>query len=280
MNEDNKHILLYAHNIPIAGEDRGAIYDLQAGRLLYVPNILITILENCRKISIRDIIKEYCPQCPDILMKYFNYLFENNWAFITKHPESYPQLNLLNNETPNIIYNAILESGPFLNKALTQLEDCCCWYVEFRIKELEDVKYLYDYLSIVESSSIKKYQIVYFFKKNNIIDDITNHCKKDARFAGIIAYTDLLNINKNKMYINLPYFLESIHYDTYKYKKIFINKFGNIYNTPESPIKLGNIQNSELRHICQTDDYHKLSKRINSDSLPTRYAIFYNNKIK
>ncbi len=269
-----KYLMLYAHNIPVMGVDEGAIYDLQKGRMLHVPNILVSILKECRKKPFNDILEEYTPNNPNVLMRYISYLLENNWMFMTDYPESYPEIDLSNNETPNIVYNSIVECGPFLRNALEQLEVCCCWYAELRIVHHEDLTFLSECLPMIKTSGLRRYKIIYYFDLDDTFREFLERIKKDIRFVGAYRYSDNESKTCEKLYVSLPYFIEAQNHDTYRYKKVYINKDGDIFNVPGDSDRLGNISYDSLKEICKSEKFERLSCSRNADRQSTRYAIF------
>lgn len=266
-----KYLILYAHNIPVEGETGGAIYDLQHGRILYIPNILVSVLKDCRCKPYHDILEEYTPSDPNILMRYFTYLLENNWIFATNHPELYPEICFDDKEIPNYVYNAIVESGSFLDKALKQLESCCCWYVEFRIIKKEDLSFLINCLPWIKVSGLRKYRVIFFFKPDCKDKEALSSFRDDIRFVGAFPYAPQ---KCNKLYVSLSYFREAQRYDTYRYKKVYIDKHGCIYNTPEDTYSLGNISKDKLKEICFSNEYKKMFFKKDDERTSIRYAIF------
>ena len=274
MTIEAKYLMLYAHNIPVLGDDEGAIYDLQKGRLLHVPNILVRILKECREKPFQAIVEEYTPDNPDILMRYISYLLENNWIFMTNYPESYPEIDMTNYETPNIVYNSIVECGPFFGNALEQLEVCCCWYAEFHILQQNDLKYISECLPRIKTSRLRRYRIIYYFDLDDTYREFLRQAQEDRRFVGAYRCSDHYIKTSDKLYVNLPYFIEAQNHDTFRYKKVYINKDGDIFNVPGDSGRLGNILQDNIIEICKSEKFEQLSCRRSADCHSTRYAIF------
>lgn len=54
---DKDFVLLYAHNVPVKGDDEGVIYDLQKGRLLHIPADIVDVFNDSRKLNMGQLKK-------------------------------------------------------------------------------------------------------------------------------------------------------------------------------------------------------------------------------
>ena len=93
------HFKLYASCIPVIGSKRGTILDLQRGSIHFFPN---TILELLEEYTGEELFEEYALQ-KSILLKHFNYLYDNDLIFCTDEPLNFPDISTKNYFTPNIL---------------------------------------------------------------------------------------------------------------------------------------------------------------------------------
>ncbi|EZH73906.1 hypothetical protein ATO12_13565 [Aquimarina atlantica] len=152
---------------------------------------------------------------------------------------------------------------------------------QFPLKTLEyNSKHLIEYLVLDYKDDLivqKVLKICSFFKIPNLIIVTNNHLtKKIDDFLSNNFYPESVTfisdnekiynrknnfrtfylkrdkrpfVNKDSMDLNYSLFLESQFYHNYFNKKIFIDKKGNIKNTPESEISFGNIYSYNITQV-------------------------------
>ncbi len=292
---DKDFVLLYAHNVPVKGDDEGVIYDLQKGRLLYIPADIVDVFNDSRELNMGQLKKKYVPSDESVMDQYMEYFIGQDWAFVTNNPERYPALDFSHCRIPSLIYNAIVDVGPWTSKTVEQLSACNCKFMDLMLDQIETVSLLPSIAKTIDTSTIIKYNL--YCKVDMDLEKMKQLLKsvKGIKFskmlvsknstAGQKLSVDGLPSDKivlvdqekplGKKYVSYQYFAEALYYDTYRHKKIYVDRHGYIYNVPGDNRKLGNISSDNLRKICKGKEYLNISNRPNPEKDSClRYSYF------
>ena len=305
----SEYLVMYAHCIPIKGKEQGAIYNFHTGNIIPVPNSMIALI---------DYMKIYTTgECKDIVdseasyWEYFNYLKQNDLAFLTSEPTRFPPIKPIF-YSPECVKQAVIEYviGGFDDKKLfSNLNTLLCKHVELR---LPDNNLTSSQLETIISNTIKSTirsidihckfnsllnetdleSLTARYKKINFINlygapNNNVNAKSYIRFT-TADYETLItrNFPKDVLIVNMPYFSESHDYNPYYNKKICVDKNGNIKNCLRHKKTFGNIDNSnEILNIHNNDDFTFLWK-IKPDLIEgvkeseLRYCTLYSQNVK
>jgi hypothetical protein len=131
------YLRLYAHNQIVPGENRAALYDLQAGRVRFIPPALVPLLAQLADQPVAKIRDTYFAESPEILQRYLDFILREDWGFYTQNPERYPALDL-SWESPHRLTTAIVAhdavDSPFtLADALREIDAIGCQHLELQL---------------------------------------------------------------------------------------------------------------------------------------------------
>ena len=276
------YFLIYSHNQIVLGKEKSAIYDLENSTVLYIPNIMVEILEMMRVKTITSIKKEYTPNNPNIIDNYLKLFLRNRLGFYTKDPELFPKIEPMFHY-PGILQSAVLESDLAkydLLETLNDLDSLGCRYLEIRllIKDIKQWEKLSEILSVLKSSIfVSKILIIKyksFINEQMVIDTLKRYPKiskvivysanKTINVSEDITFTinsiDILekyDINNPKLIVNTNYFTESLNFNTTYNKKVAINFLGHIKNILKDDQVYGNVNENKLTTIVHSKDFQK-----------------------
>jgi SPASM domain peptide maturase of grasp-with-spasm system len=279
------YFILYSNCIPVLGTGRSAIYDLQYGRLVFIPNLLYKIFKKTRLLTIEKLMKHFNNEFDEGMIKYFTHFKDEGLGFFTDNPKQFPPLNL-QFLSPEKISNAVIEfcsnSKIDYENIINQLDSLGCAAIEIRIQgscsmnECEKLLNLFNAsritsidILIQESTEfnfeISKEIIQNFGRvKNILLHKSTSEDKVFQQQAVIQRTTKLVNkydcglIHKNHMNVNLKFFTQSLHFNSCLHGKIAIDIDGNIKNCPSLPTNYGNVYNSDFNSVISKFDFTKL----------------------
>ncbi len=248
----NKYFRLYSTSKLVKGKDKGAAYILDENRIEIIPLSLIEIVELLEKYSIDECRKFINSQ--HILNEYIEFLVSKRIGCVTEYPDTINSVDEYYN-TPSHIFLSCIEinekSTFDLKNFVKELNELLCKHVELRILH-DDISL--DELNLIlgcfEGTTIRSITLyIKSFSKAslNILLDIVKKYKKvsytilfsmdEDKMGQDVIYTtknynDIANapFNSNVLFVNLRYFTEAKRYNPFYYKKISINKKGEIKN--------------------------------------------------
>lgn len=298
------YFLLYSHNQVVHGKEKSAIYDLDNEKIIYIPNVLVSLLEEMRHETVAEIKKKYTPERPEVIDQYLQFLIKNGLGFYTKESKVFPKMTL-DFYDPGTIRDAILVSDIKLynlDNALQNLADLGCRYVELRLN-LEDSKDFKTLNTILERTkkSLFVAMTLYIEHRDFIhLDQLSTLYASYPKIKKIIIHgaphdqeinesiffkkKTLEDIEKQgetgtKHIINIPYFAESLSYNTLYNRKVAIDNNGGIKNLLHDEQVFGHIDTDPLDEIVASPDFQKFW-RITVDMIeglkenPLRHAVY------
>lgn len=298
------YFLLYAHNQVVKGKEKSAIYDLQNSAIIYIPNVIVNIIEEMRTKTIIAIKKQHTPDAPEIIDKYIAFFLQKKLGFYTEEPFRFPKLDT-NFYYPGIIQNAIVESNlkTFdLKKVLENLDSLGCRFLEIRLDI--DTAFAFSELKHILNSTLDSIfiSIDLLIKYNNLFNDeiVKDLQKSYSKIGKIIVYEaqedkevsntllfsklsfhelELSHSQTSKYIVNIPFFCESLNFNTNYNKKIAITYNGKIKNILKDEHDYGNINKNNLITVCNSIKFQKWW-HISPDKIeelkgnPLRHALF------
>ena len=282
------YFLLYAHNVPVRGSKRAAIYNLQAGQVLYIPLVLTNLIEAMRQAPVVEVRASFAPTRPDLFDAYLDFLIRNDLGFYTNNPECFPRLSL-DWDTPHPVQTAVIDLNiahydPF--PVLDQLDALLCRHIEIRLSNgngtaatlkrllaathdrgFRSVSLLLDYAIVLGQPSAWVHRL---FDECARIDFILVY---NAPFAGksrthpehIQFLEDDLNsaafrekTAKRRPIVNIPYFTESQQFNPYYNRRVCISQQGQIKNCLLHEQSFGSVLATPLSTAISSETFQAL----------------------
>ena len=294
---------LFAHNIPVKGKDKGAIYDLQNQQITEIPNVLCSILSDLNSDSVQNIKQKYTPNSPELFENYLNFLRQKGLGYDVSSLEDFPNLNLSWDSSSEINIAVIEHDFEHykLENVLLQLDDLLCRHLELRIdlpnKNLAHLEEILDFANdkvfksitlLINYQSIGAEKTEHIYEMCKKIDLMVIHDSPWKMPHGnyphnILFIEDSLRemskSMKEKYIVNMSYFTESQQFNPFYNRKICIDKVGNIKNSLNNPAHFGNVNTHKIKEVISSDSFQKLwhacpNKIIGLRDSALRYATF------
>ncbi|PWK23908.1 SPASM domain peptide maturase of grasp-with-spasm system [Arcicella aurantiaca] len=282
---ENKPIYfkLFAHNIPVLGKERSAIYDLQKGEIVFIPNILFQIIQDLKQSSLAIVKNQYAPKQPELFDNYIDFLIKKDLGFKTKSPESFPEIDL-SYQVPAGIYNAVIESDfeqYDISLAINSLDELLCRHLELRlqINGIEE-DFLLQFFREINHKSFRSMVVFIEYRPELWQEDwaikVFEACRKieqliiincpisfkSDQYTDKIIYTtqslDELSIYKKRYIVNINYFSEALHFNPFYNRKVCIDKEGNIKNDLRENHAWGNVEKDNLLKVIDSEEFKSI----------------------
>jgi len=289
MIDKNKYFKFYASCIPVQGINRGVIYDLQRGSFYFVPNSIINVLNENENEKLINLYNKYSSQ-EKLIDKYLDYLIENELIFLTNEPSHFIQLNT-GFKSPFLIDTLILEIDTVQSSIINLLENIDllgCINLVLIVKEVHNHKNIE---FIIDACKFSKIEIINVLAKYN--DAISNELLairyENLRLRYVTLFEadkgeklndefitkttlNLKNLLTKRIYgygdftLNIKAYTESLNYNLFFNRKIYIDSEGNIKHYFTENVSYGNIKKDKIRDVILSDNFQELWK-INKDKV-------------
>jgi SPASM domain peptide maturase of grasp-with-spasm system len=283
MKHLNTYFKLFAHNIPVLGKSRSAIYDLQKGCIVFIPNILFQIIQDLSVNPLQDVRFQYAPNQPELFDNYINFLIKKDLGFKTKTPKSFPELDL-NFDAPTDIYSAIIESDfreYDINPVMTSLDELLCRHIELRlnVNDLEKEE-LICFFQNINTKSFRSIIVLIEYRPElwyeNWAKEIFEACQKIEKIVitnSVIKFNtddypkqimfstqsiEEVSLYKKRYIINLNYFSEAQRFNPFYNRKVCIDFMGNIKNDLRQTYSFGNISSDSIVQVNKKQEFREL----------------------
>ncbi|SEO91638.1 SPASM domain peptide maturase, grasp-with-spasm system [Mucilaginibacter gossypiicola] len=305
----SKHLILHAHCIPVRGKEQGAIYDLQKGSLMFIPNSMIDLIEYMRDESYhktRKVVNSLA-----FFKEHVDFILSNGLGFFTDHPQRFIALPD-QYHSPEEISTAVIEYGADkfdLKSVINELNMLRCKHIEFRYidcnPDFSELRTLIGYtnnstirsieLHLTQNEKISKVNLLGLageFKKLRTIN-VHNSASADYDFKNNIFFleSDWKTVEQkhfpHDVYIvNMKFFMESQKFNTFYNQKVCISRDGYIKNSLLNVRHFGQYStNNTLTDVVRTDEFKKLWF-ISPDMIEevkeseTRYATLFSQDVE
>ncbi|MDY8136435.1 grasp-with-spasm system SPASM domain peptide maturase [Aquimarina sp. 2201CG5-10] len=280
--KNKQYISLYANCIPVKGEHKSGVYDLQRGDFIDIPNDLYDFIQLFDTNNLTDLYRLTGKENHHIILEYIQFLIDKELAFILDEDEKemFPKISK-QWDYPAKISNSIIDVSEVtltvLPKIFELLSELGCEHLYIRVKMKKPVKVIGYILDLLATSSI--YSIVFEADLevekdiSNYIDLIEAHKRIETLFLFsdkelIFSSEKIIIVNKLNFIarkeafftVNSLLFNESQKYNTYFNKKLYVNEKGILKNAPECNDEFGNINNldlDDLKYIIDSSDFQK-----------------------
>jgi len=272
----------------VKGFTKSIFCDIQRNSYRFIPNDLYDLLIDSRGKSIFEIKRKYENKYDDIIEGNLKLLEEEDFIFLTDHPEWFPEMSMEWDE-PTILTNAIIDINPSLihdfNLIWNQLSDLGCEHIQLRCFEQISLSKIEDLINLIGTKRIVSIEIILPFEKTFNEKDYIDFVHRQPRIFSIILHSAPENrtvfISPTKMghvfysdenissklhcgrigsdffNINIKTFTEAHHNNTCLNRKISIDADGNIRNCPSMPQSFGNIKDTTLQQALDHPDFKK-----------------------
>ncbi len=309
---ESQYFILFSHNVIVEGKERSAIYDLQNEALVFIPNVLVIVLNALRENTVGEVIAKMSPNQPELIQKYIDFLLQKDLGFYTSNPDDFPGLDL-DFQSPSIIQSAVLEYSIdqqlySIENLVTQLNDMLCQYVELRIVDEEvkldallkviaafDNSTMSSIHLIIPQKGLSNDDIIAAYSSSNKIQDILVH--KAAANAALPEHPNNIVLSKEDLFssehkkpfpqdqhiVNMLFFTEAQHYNVYYNKKVSIAVDGDIKNCLLNKNDFGNLNDQSLLDVVESESFRKFWM-INADKIEgvkdsaLRYCTLYSSQ--
>lgn len=279
---------LFSNCILVQGACKSLLCDIQLNRYKNIPNVLYDMLILAKDLTLDQLKEKYQNQMNEGIDKFIHYLVQNNWGFITKIPENFPDIDL-KWDFPGFISNSIIDFGEeiisYMPKIVKELEYLGCESIQLRFQNYQTTTTIAELLSLFQFTQIRyiefllNYTDLYstdFFdeilKLNErlriiyVVNADRNQIYELNDYYGKVVFTtqqinsmsDCGNISKSNFSVNIKLFSEGQKYNTCLNRKVSIDKNGDIKNCPSMNRIFGNIKNQTLKEVIETSAFKEL----------------------
>lgn len=285
MIQKEKYIYLYTHCRTTKGESRSIIYDLEKEGYDFIPNSLHEIINRFNGYPIDEILMNFETDEKKIVLGYFEFLIEKGFCFLSKN-----KIPITNNigkyeyaeEILNCIIDVNKDSNHDWNKISTEINEIGIPYIQLRFFDKVTSDYLIGVLKKFHNTQCRHIELIvpYTVSLDNKIENVleTNSrlqsviyhsCKEEKvrRYGkGEIYYYKSIITDESHCGKNNPLFFTmnkrfhdlSIYANTCLFKKISIDKEGNIKNCPSLTFNFGNISTVSLSKALMKSEFKEL----------------------
>ena len=298
------YFILYSHNVLVNGLEKAAIYDLESGKILYIPLAFSNLLDAMQSETITEIQQRYVPNNPKIIQDYIQLLLDNDLGFYTQDPGLFPKLDS-NYFSPTHIEHAVLMTDLEhydLSLVLNKLDAIGCQYIEIRLflrktRQFEEFCELLMRFNAAGFNSILLVMQYEPYLSNVILKQLLQNSPKIERIIvhtahkNVAVQDDLIfkketlaelehkSFSASKLILNMKYYQESLKYNTTYNRKLAIDRYGDIKNIVYDSEIFGNINSDNLEGVVGSSEFQKLWE-VSPDHIedlkdsPLRYVLF------
>ncbi|MPT35512.1 MAG: hypothetical protein E2604_10595 [Flavobacterium sp.] len=261
----------HAETPVINGFNRSCIYDLPRNTYDFLPLAIVNKLYSFENMN-RDTIIDQLDTNEKL---WLNYLIEKEYCFFIpqEFKDAFPKINF-KWTNPSLISNTIIDiSQTTSGFDFKIVEELNCKHVLIRIDNYENLEALYSLLKEkIGTTTFKSIDLHIRKKPDTSFSSFKKSIKKEIK-----QITDINFYNKKRdtipsvfspfFLININIFSESLRFNSYYNRKLYIDKDGNIKNGIEGKRIFSNLtKNVDLAEIVQSKNYKNLWN-INKDKI-------------
>ncbi|WP_277115207.1 grasp-with-spasm system SPASM domain peptide maturase [Chryseobacterium sp.] len=281
-----KHFNLFSNILITRGAGRILISDLQRNTSELYPLEFYDIIEELKIKSIDEVLSEYDDESKEIFQQYMNLLLEKEYGFITENDwdKNFPPLSYEYHE-PNPITNLFIELDniKILKKIYPSVENLGIRHLviyslkPLTVKEFIEIDKTFktsvlsgieifspfhqevnlSFIQALQQNTVRIYRLIFFncskppFKAKDEYRFSLHFVKDDLKISACgKVELKYFNTNINKV-------IEAVNHNSCLYKKIGIDKKGNIKNCPLMNESFGNIHQQNLEEAINHPDFRK-----------------------
>jgi SPASM domain peptide maturase of grasp-with-spasm system len=279
--------MLFANCIPVKGNQRSLVCDLQRQRVRFIPNLVFEILTEIKahNYTIKQLKKRFQNAMDEGIDMYLNDLVKDEFGIYTNEIKSFTLINM-EWEYPSLCTNAIIDlnedSTYDYKKFIALLDDVRCPNVQIRLYNNQPVEDIKKILKSFENTSIRCIEILLKFSIEWTVEALENLFSLQKRVLSIIVHSVPESINPNSLSkrieyvktdihsnkccgvfnahyfnLNIEHFSESLTFNTCLNRKISIDAEGYIRNCPSMREHYGNIEEITIMQVLAHPDLKK-----------------------
>lgn len=262
------------------GSKRSIISDIQCKNYFFIPN---SIADTLRKKGFK---KDEITNCYG--ESAFRFLIENAIIFNceSNNLNLFPSFNLTY-ESPNVIENAIIdrddENYDDIEVIIKELDILFCESIQVRFKNAVSGNFIHELVNLVEETSIESIELILPYSNDFSNRKVEEFIEISTRLTSIIFFSSERDLVRQQKQATVIYYKKHINpikdcgcikqsnfvssikfsslansYNTCLYKKVSFDTKGNIKNCLSMDIMYGNIFDSDLKEVIQSEDFQKL----------------------
>lgn len=281
----NKRFRLFASCILVKGFSESLIYDLERNTSYFIPNKLVSIIEDLQSYDYNYYLNKNKGESESI-QSFVNQFIDEEIAFFTNNPESFLDLDLVW-KSPSYISSSILQlndkSTYNFQKLITDLCTLGCNALQIQVDSKLDILSITNYLESFNETSIRSIELFLSFNSEVSTDDLLSLLEKQPRLTIIKIFNSPFNnkvtkeekyfsdkiiysvksklaaqkIDKDKFEFNISLFSIAQRHNTALNRKVSITADGEIKNYLTSKKTFGNVESDDLKVIVKSKDFQK-----------------------
>ncbi len=308
---NNLHYFIFPYCFIVTGSTSSIIYNAQKSTITYITDSIISLINLFGDYSISEIERIYSDQL-DLLQETISYFKDKGIIGVKQKTDIFPNIDF-NYSSPEHIKHMVIEYSHQYNSnaALSMINKLLVKFLEIRIPEMITAQEIEYVLSQIYNSTIKSTQLVANYKQKNLFYNICKNKEADIissiifygapfsrskTFGGKYfhyvksSYNELCTSNNNyakNCIFDLKYFILAHSFNPYYYKRLCIDKFGNIKNCLKNNQTFGNIMDKDMNilSIINSSSYRQLWKCtadriIEIKDNPLRYNMYVTNNLR
>ncbi|THV62071.1 grasp-with-spasm system SPASM domain peptide maturase [Chryseobacterium candidae] len=281
-----KHFNLFSNILITRGAGRILISDLQRNTSELYPLEFYDIIEELKIKSIDEVLSEYDYESKEIFQQYMNLLLEKEYGFITENDwdRNFPPLSYEHHEA-NAITNLFIEMEDIelIKTIYPSIENLGIKHLviyslkPLTVKEFIEIDKTFktsvlsgieifspfhqevnlSFIQALQQNTVRIYRLIFFncskppFKAKDEYRFSLHFVKDDLKISACgKVELKYFNTNINKV-------IEAVNHNSCLYKKIGIDKKGNIKNCPLMNESFGNIYQQNLEEAINHPDFRK-----------------------
>jgi len=288
MNKDN-YFLLYSDCIPVLGMSNSIIMDLQRIEYYDIPNLIceILILNRKKQYSLEKLKEIYKNKYDNGIDSFFAYFVEKELGFFTDKPTLFPLIQLNYNSPFKILTGIISYDTSIslynLKDALNQFSFLGCQSLQMRIYKKINISFLVDIMKsfidnrintiemFLENYNYSMLELTKLIECNIKIKLIIHSHNENLNTQRIKFTTQKINhypkeiISKKLFTCNTMFYIESYNFNIGLNRKICIDHRGNIKRFINHKKSFGNIINTKLLDVLESEKFKKIWTIKNDD---------------
>ncbi|MGX5686946.1 grasp-with-spasm system SPASM domain peptide maturase [Chryseobacterium cucumeris] len=277
---------LFANILITKGATRILISDLQRNVSELYPLELYEIIEGLKNSSVEDLLKDYDQESKVIIQEYINLLLEKEYGFITKSDwdRNFPPLSFEHHE-PSAITNLFIEMEDIgiIKKIFPSIEnlgikhlviyslkplplkDCIEIDEIFKTSVLSGIEIFspfhqevnLPFIQALQKNTVRIYSLIFYncpeapFKVKDEYRFSLNFLKDDLKISAC-GKVELKYFNTN-----ITKVIEAVNHNSCLYKKVGIDRKGDIKNCPLMSESFGNIHKHSLENTVNQPEFTK-----------------------
>lgn len=266
----------------VKGYQRSCIYDVQRGDFNYIPNTLVDILEECINCTFMDLLNIYNdPEDQSVLYEYFEMLYDNEYIFFSEIENIHFPVYNKDFFKPYNISTLVIDICDFnkdfidiLIRNICEVKVECIVLrainlsysdIEKTISSFNDISTRIIQLFVSKEVSLVEDDVENLFIANNrlsLVIKVDVDEREDVFKRGVFVRTkiDIMDKNDKELSVsdfipNMDLYFESLTFNAFYHKRVYIDTFGNVLRHEKDDIKFGNIKNLMLVDIIKYKNF-------------------------